>query len=62
LGSEIEVVSSDYVKFEVEKILDPLKRKDVRGFEGTLSSVKVNPLDALHVSAACMVGASFLLT
>jgi len=50
------------VKFEVEKILDPLKRKDVRGFEGTLSSVNVNPLDALHVSAACMVGASFLLT
>jgi len=81
LGGEIEIVSSDYVKFEVEQILEPLKRKDVRGFERTLSSVNVvssrlvvalarefssecvlNPLDALHVSAACLGEASFLLT
>jgi len=41
LSGEIEIVSSDYVKFEVERILDSLKRKDVRGFERTLSSVNV---------------------
>jgi predicted nucleic acid-binding protein len=41
LGGEIKIVSSDYVKFEVEQIIDPLKRKDVRGFERTLSSVNV---------------------
>lgn len=41
LGGGIEIVSSDYVKFEIEQILDPLKRKDVRGFERTLSSVNV---------------------
>lgn len=80
-GGEIEVVSSDYVKFEVEQILNPLKRKDVRGFERNLSSVNVasgrrlvalarvfsskcslNPLDALHVSAACLGKAVFLIT
>jgi predicted nucleic acid-binding protein len=78
---KIEVVSSDYVKFEIGQILDPLKRKDVRGFEKTLSSVNVasskqlvalarefsskcniNSLDALHISAACLGEASFLLT
>jgi len=81
LGGEIEIVSSDYVKFEVEQILDHLKRKDVRGFERTLSSVNVasstrlvalarefsskcglNSLDALHVSAACLSDAGFLIT
>ena len=36
LRGEIRIVSSDYVKFEVEQILDPLKRKDIRGFERTL--------------------------
>jgi len=29
----IRIVTSDYVKFETEQILDPSKRKDVRGFE-----------------------------
>jgi len=81
LRGEIEIVSSDYVKFEIEQILDSLKRKDVRGFERTLSSKSVsarrrliavarefsskcglNSLDALHVSAACLVKASFFLT
>jgi len=41
LRGEIEIVSSDYVKFEVEQILDPLKRKDIRGFERTLSSTNI---------------------
>jgi len=81
LRGEIEIVSSDYVKFEIEQILDSLKRKDVRGFERTLSSKSVsasrrliavarefsskcglNSLDALHVSAACLVKAGFFLT
>lgn len=39
--SEIVLVSSDYVKFEIENIMGPLKRKDVRGFERTLVSVNV---------------------
>jgi len=74
-------VSSDYVKFEIEKIVDPLKRKDVRGFERTSASVNVasgkqiislarktsaecglNPLDALHVSAACLGKSDWFLT
>lgn len=78
---EIEIVSSDYVKFEVEQIQNPLKRKDVRGFERTLSLINVdssrslialarefsarcnvNALDALHISAACLSEASFLIT
>ena len=77
----IVIVSSDYVKFEIEKILDPLKRKDVRGFERTLASVNVssvkrvislarrfsakcglNPLDALHVSSACIGKVDWFLT
>jgi len=41
LRGEIEIVSSDYVKFEVEQILDPLKRKDIKGFERTLSSTNI---------------------
>ena len=81
LQGEITLVSSDYVKFEIEKIQDSLKRKDVRGFEKALSSVNVtgdeeltalarafsskcrlNPLDALHVSAACLGNADSFLT
>ena len=81
LHGEIVIVSSDYVKFEIEKILDPLKRKDVRGFERTLSSVNIarnrqilalagkvsakcglDPLDALHVSSACIGMVDWLLT
>jgi len=41
LRGEIEIVSSDYVKFEIEQILDSLKRKDIRGFERTLSSINI---------------------
>lgn len=78
---EIKVVSSDYVKFEVEQIQEPLKRKDVRGFERALSLMnvnssrllvslarefasrcEVNALDALHISAACLGEARFLIT
>jgi len=81
LGGEIVIVSSDYVKFEIEKIVDPLKRKDVKGFERTLASVNVastkriitlarrfsaecglNPLDALHVSSACLGEVDWFLT
>jgi predicted nucleic acid-binding protein len=81
LQGEITLVSSDYVRFEIEKIQDSLKRKDVRGFEKALSSVNVtgdeeltalarafsskcrlNPLDALHVSAACLGSADSFLT
>jgi predicted nucleic acid-binding protein len=75
------IVSSDYVKFEIEQIREPLKRKNVRGFEKILSKTKVrsskrlinlareisvrckvNSLDALHVAAACLGKADFLLT
>jgi len=80
-SGKIEIASSDYVKFEIEQILDPLKRKDVKGFERALGSVNVassrrlvvlarefsskcniGALDALHLSAACLGEASFLLT
>lgn len=73
LRGKVVIVSSDYVKFEIERIVDPLKKKDVKGFERTLASINVvgskqiisltrklsakcglNPLDALHVSAACL--------
>jgi predicted nucleic acid-binding protein len=76
-----EIVSSDYVKFEIEQIPDPLKRKDVRGFERILSKANVasnrrlialarefsskcniGSLDALHLAAACLGKADFLLT
>jgi predicted nucleic acid-binding protein len=81
LRGKIVIVSSDYVKFEIERIVDPLKRKDVRGFERTLASVNVasgkqiislarkfsvkcglNPLDALHASAACLGRCGWFLT
>ena len=32
LQGEVTLVSSDYVRFEILKIQDSLKRKDVRGF------------------------------
>lgn len=76
-----EIVSSDYVKFEIEQIKDPQKRKNIRGFERVLSKTNVtsskrlisiakeinvkcrlNSLDALHLAAACLGKASFLLT
>jgi hypothetical protein len=36
-----EIVSSDYVKFEIEQIKDPSKRKNIRGFERVLSKTNV---------------------
>jgi len=47
LHKEIIIVSSDYVKFEIEKVADPLKRKDVRGFERALSSVNITGSERL---------------
>jgi hypothetical protein len=41
LRSKVVIVSSDYVKFEIEKIADPLKRRDVKGLERTLALVNV---------------------
>lgn len=34
-------MSSDYVKFEIEQIEEPSKRKNVRGFERILSKINV---------------------
>jgi len=45
---EIRIVSSDYVRFEIEQIHDPLKRKDVRSFERTLARVNVSGSDRLR--------------
>jgi predicted nucleic acid-binding protein len=78
---EIEIVSSDYVKFEIEQIQDSLKRKDARGLERILEkdnvassrklltlsrefifNCKIGSLDALHLAAACIGKANFLLT
>jgi predicted nucleic acid-binding protein len=69
------------VKFEIERIQDPLKRKDIRGFERLLSKTnvassrklvavsrefaficRINSLDALHIAAACLGNADFLIT
>lgn len=80
-NSELRIISSDYVKFEIERILDNLKRKDVRGFERILSETNVSSskklvslahklvaqcnfgsLDALHLAAACIAKADFMLT
>jgi len=47
LSGKIEIVTSDYVKFEIEEILDPLKRKDVRGFERNLSSINITSSEQL---------------
>jgi predicted nucleic acid-binding protein len=38
---KITIVSYDYVKSEIEQIIDPLKRKDIRGFERALSKKNV---------------------
>jgi hypothetical protein len=75
------IISSDYVKFEIERIQDLSKRKDIRGFERLLSKTNVSSskrlvilahrfvtqchigsLDALHLAAACLGKADFLLT
>ena len=49
--SKIAVVSSDYVKFEIEQILDPQKRKDIRGFERALSKTNIKSNRKLIVLA-----------
>lgn len=59
---EVKIVSSDYVKFEVEQIHNSLKRKDVRGFERTLSLINVHSSRSLialarEFSARCNVNA-----
>jgi len=59
---EIKVVSSDYVRFEIEQIQDPLKRKDVKGFERTLAKVNVSSSDRLRelareVAERCVINA-----
>jgi len=38
---KVVIVSSDYVKFEIEQITEPSKRKNVRGFERILSKTNV---------------------
>ncbi|MGA2385396.1 MAG: PIN domain-containing protein [Candidatus Bathyarchaeia archaeon] len=38
---EIAIISSEYVKFEIEKVKYPLKRKNIRGFEKILSKANV---------------------
>ena len=48
---KIAVVSSDYVKFEIEQILDPKKRKDIRGFEKALSKTNIKSSRKLIVLA-----------
>jgi len=51
LLGETTIISSDYVKFEIEQISDPLKRKDVRGFERALSSLNITSSDRLIILA-----------
>jgi predicted nucleic acid-binding protein len=51
LSGKIAIVSSDYVKFEVEEILDSMKRKDVKGFERTLSVANIASSERLIVLA-----------
>ena len=53
---KIEIVSSDYVKFEIEQIIDPLKRKDVRGFERILG--KANAASSRRLTALARTFAS----
>jgi predicted nucleic acid-binding protein len=48
---KIAVVSSDYVKFEIEQIVDPQKRKDIRGFERALSKRNIKSSRKLIVLA-----------
>ena len=46
-----EIVSSDYVNFEIEQIKDPLKRKNVHGFKRILSKTNVNSSQRLIIIA-----------
>jgi predicted nucleic acid-binding protein len=36
-----EIVSSDYVKFEIDQIQDPAKKKNIQSFEKTISKTNV---------------------
>ena len=59
---EIVIVTSDYVKFEIGRIQDALKRKDIRGFEKTLSRANVSGSKRLttlanRFVAQCSLGA-----
>jgi predicted nucleic acid-binding protein len=40
-NGKITIISSDYVKFEIKQIINPQKRKDVRGFEKTLGEINI---------------------
>ena len=48
---ETEIISSDYVKFEMEQIKDPLKRKNIQGFERILSKTNVTSSKRLIILA-----------
>jgi hypothetical protein len=48
---KVAVVSSDYVKFEIEQIIDLQKRKDIRGFEKALSKTTIKSNRKLVVLA-----------
>jgi len=38
---KIQIVSSDYVKFEIKQIKDPVKKKNIQGFERILSKTNI---------------------
>jgi hypothetical protein len=59
---EFDIISSDYVKFELEKISDTLRRKDAKGFEmalskGSVSSSKKLLLLSKKFVLTCRLGA-----
>jgi len=56
LRGGIIIVSSDYVRFEIERILEPLKKKDVKGFERTLSMANVTSSEQI-IALARMLSA-----
>jgi len=58
---EITIISSDYVKFEIELIQNNLKRKDIRSFERILSKTNVTSSRRLIIlarefSSKCHIG------
>ena len=58
--TEIVIISSDYVKFEIEQIKDPLKRKSIRGFERILSKTNITSSKRLitiakEINAKCNI-------
>ncbi len=48
---EIVIISSDYIKFEIEQIKYPLKKKNVRAFEKILSKTNVTSNKRLITTA-----------